>query len=82
MYRELAVNLQIRPGQRLKRYRPEKLILASAINVSGLVSSIDFMLDRLSDVRAFRTRNLIDDYNRGTMGLEVDFSMLTPRVTR
>ncbi len=36
---------------------------------------MDFMHDQLSDGRCFRLRNVIDDYNREALGIEVDFSL-------
>ena len=36
--------------------------------------SMDFMADRLGDGRAFRLLNVLDDFNREGLGIEVDFS--------
>ena len=44
--------------------------------------SMDFMHDALSDCRAFRTFNVLDDYNREGLGIEVDFSLPASRVIR
>ncbi len=38
------------------------------------------MHDRLEDDRAFRLLNVIDDYNREGLGIEVDFSLPAERV--
>ena len=38
--------------------------------------SMDFMYDQLSDGRSFRTFNVIDDYNREGLSIEVDFFYL------
>ena len=35
---------------------------------------MDFMADRLGDGRAFRLLNVLDDFNREGLGIEVDFS--------
>jgi len=43
---------------------------------------MDFMSDALRDGRTIRTFNVIDDYNREGLGIEVDFSLPAPRVTR
>ena len=43
---------------------------------------MDFMADRLSDGRAFRLLNVLDDFNREGLGIEVDFSLPAERVTR
>lgn len=43
---------------------------------------MDFMHDQLIDGRSFRTFNVIDDFNREGLGIEVDFSLPAPRVIR
>ena len=43
---------------------------------------MDFMADRLADGRAFRLLNVLDDYNREGLGIEVDFSLSAERVVR
>jgi putative transposase len=79
IYCELALNLRIKPRQRLKREKPEDLAVPDAPNT---VWSMDFMADRLADGRAFRLLNVLDDYNREGLGLEVDFSLSAERVVR
>ncbi len=44
--------------------------------------SLDFTSDRLTDGRKFRTLNVLDDYNREALGIEVDYSLPAQRVTR
>lgn len=44
--------------------------------------SMDFMSDALTDGRRFRTLNVIEDWNREVLGLEVDFSLPAARVVR
>ena len=46
------------------------------------VWSIDFMSDGLTDGRSFRTFNVIDDFNREGLAIEVDFSLPSLRVVR
>jgi putative transposase len=46
------------------------------------VWSMDFMHDQLSDGRSFRLFNVIDDYNREALGMEIDFSLPSERVIR
>jgi putative transposase len=46
------------------------------------VWSMDFMYDQLADGRSIRTLNLIDDFNREALGIEVDFSLPSDRVVR
>jgi putative transposase len=43
---------------------------------------MDFMSDRLVDGRRFRLLNIIDDYNRESLWIEVDTSLPSPRVIR
>ncbi len=40
------------------------------------------MADRLENTRAFRLFNVLDDFNREGLGIEVDFSLPTTRVIR
>jgi putative transposase len=79
LYRELELNLRIKPKKRLVRERPEPLAVPETINQ---VWSMDFMHDRLEDGRAFRLLNVIDDFNREGLGIEVDFSLPAERVIR
>jgi len=79
IYRELELNLRIKPKKRLVREKPEELQQPEAINECW---SMDFMHDQLSDGRSFRTFNVIDDYNREGLCIEVDFSLPTERVIR
>eukprot|EP01037_Dinobryon_pediforme_P019755 gene19755-20225_t len=79
IYRELELNLRIKPRKRLKREKPEALAVPERPN---RVWSMDFMADRLGDGRAFRLLNVLDDFNREGLGIEVDFSLPTERVIR
>ena len=79
IYRELELNLRIKPKRRLKRDRPDALSVPRQINDTW---SMDFMHDRLCDGRSFRTFNVIDDYNREGLGIDVDFSLPSLRVIR
>jgi len=79
IYRELELNLRIKPKRRLKRDRPDELAVPRQINEMW---SMDFMHDSLCDGRSFRTFNVIDDYNREGLGIEVDLSLPALRVIR
>lgn len=79
IYRELELNLRIKPKKRLVREKPQPLAVPDAINQ---VWSMDFMHDQLSDGRSIRLFNVIDDFNREGLGIEVDFSLPSERVTR
>jgi putative transposase len=79
IYRELELNLRIKPKRRLKRDKPDSLSAPQAINQ---VWSMDFMSDSLADGRSLRTFNVIDDYNREALAIDVDLSMPSLRVIR
>lgn len=79
IYRELELNLRIKPRKRLVRERPQPLVVPEAINH---VWSMDFMHDQLSDGRNFRLFNVLDDFNREGLGIEVDLSLPAARVIR
>ena len=79
IYRELELNLRIKPRRRLMREKPEALAVPLDLNQ---VWSMDFMHDQLYDGRSFRLFNVIDDFNRESLGIEVDFSLPSERVIR
>ena len=92
IYCALELNLRIKPRNRLKRDKPDVLAVPDAPNVT---KSMDFMADRLGpsrrmrafacramDGRAFRLLNVLDDFNREGLGIEVDFSLPAERVIR
>jgi putative transposase len=43
---------------------------------------MDFMHDQLSDGRSVRLLNVIDDFNREALAIDVDFSLSASRVVR
>jgi len=63
----------------LVRVKPEALAVPDTINHTW---SMDFMHDQLSDGRCFRLLNVIDDFNREALGIEVDFSVPSELVIR
>lgn len=79
LYRLLELNLRIKPRKRLVPDKPQPLSVPQAVNQ---VWSMDFMHDQLEDGRSFRLLNIIDDFNREALGIEVDFSLPTLRVIR
>ncbi len=60
-------------------YKPEPLEVSDGINKMW---SMDFMHDQLGNGRSFRLLNVIDDYNRDGLDIEIDFSLPSERVTR
>lgn len=79
IYRELELNLRIKPKRRLKRAKPDKLLVPNRVNQ---VWSMDFMNDSLIDGKKFRTFNVIDDFNREGLCIEADYSLPSARVIR
>jgi len=79
IYRELELNMRIKPRKRLQREKPEPLAVPDAPNE---VWSMDFMADQLADGRSFRTLNVLDDFNREGLAIEVAFSLPSERVVR
>ena len=61
------------------REKPEPLTVPELPNE---VWSMDFMHDQLGNGRSFRLFNVLDDYNREGLGIEVDFSLPSARVIR
>src|SRR5476649_1781368 len=79
IYRELELNLRIKPRKRIVREKPEPLAVPEATNQCW---SMDFMHDQLADGRSFRVFNLIDDFNREALSMEIDLSLPAERVVR
>ena len=79
IYRQLELNLRIKPKRRLKRAAPEPLTIPES---SNQVWSMDFMHDQLEDGRCFRVFNVIDDFNRESLDMEIDLSLPAGRVIR
>ena len=79
IYCELELNLRVKPKKRLKRAKPDALAVPDAPNHTW---SMDFMADQSADGRCIRTLNVLDDFNREGLGIEVDFSLPAERVIR
>lgn len=79
IYRALKLNLRVNRGKRLPKRSPLPLQQTGQLNECW---SVDFMSDALFNGRRFRTLNVIDDFNREALAIEVDTSLPTVRVTR
>lgn len=79
IYCNLALNLRRKPKKRLPARGVQVLVQPAQANQSW---SLDFMSDSLSDGRAFRTLNVLDDYNREALWIEVDSSLPAEHVIR
>lgn len=79
IYCELELNLRIKPKKRLKRDKPEPLAVPGRPSETW---SVDFMADQLADSRSIRTSNVLDDFNREDLAIDVDFSLPAERGVR
>jgi putative transposase len=79
LYRKLELQLKNRKGK--KRINVTRIPQAAATQ-SNEVWSIDFMFDRLEDVRKIKILTTVDDCSKKTPGLLVDFSITGARLVR
>jgi putative transposase len=79
VYTDMKLNIRRRSKKRLPARIKQPLIVPTEPN---MVWSIDFMSDSLMDSRKFRLLNVIDDFNRESLAVEVDTSLPSLRVIR
>lgn len=79
VYTRMGLNIRRRSRKRLPARVKQALVQPTA---PDQVWSIDFMHDTLWDGRSYRLLNVIDDYNRQILWIEVDTSLPTLRVIR
>jgi len=79
IYRELELNLRIKPRKRIVREKPQPLTVPQTINQTW---SMDFMHDQLEDGRSYRLLNILDDCNREGLAIEAGLSLPAERVIR
>jgi putative transposase len=79
VYREAG--LQVRRRRRTRITHGERMPLPRPSG-RGERWSMDFMRDTLADGRAFRTLNIVDDFSRECLAIEVDRSLPGARVVR
>jgi putative transposase len=79
VYKVLGMNLRRKHKRRLPDRVKEPLEQPRSVNQSW---SMDFMSDVLTNGKRFRTFNIIDDYNREALAIEVDTSLPAARVKR
>ena len=77
VYKKLGLSIKRKCKKRLPARVKEPL---EAPNTFGVTWSMDFMTDVLSNQTKFRTFNIIDDYNREVLFIEVDYSLKSSRV--
>lgn len=79
IYRKMRLNIR----RRAKRRLPERVKVPLTLPTSpNQMWSIDFMSDSLQDGRRIRLFNVIDDFSRESLAIEVDTSLPTLRVIR
>ncbi|CBA21966.1 putative transposase insK [Erwinia amylovora] len=79
IYCLLKLNFRRKGKQRLQVRNPSPLATPEALNQSW---SVDFMHDALVCGRRFRTFNVVDDFNREALSIEIDLNLPAPRVVR
>ena len=79
VYCYLGLNLRVKPRKRLPVRDPRPLQVPETANVSW---SLDFMHDSLANGCPIRALNIIDDFNREGLWIEVDTSIPSARVIR
>jgi putative transposase len=79
VYKENEFQLKHRKKQRIEASERKPMPTSRKLNE---VWSIDFMSDSLSNGRKFRTFNVLDDFNRESLTIEVDTSLPSARVIR
>lgn len=78
-YCELNLNLKKKPKKRLAPRTLQSLTQTERPNTCW---SLDYMSDALMTGKRFRTANVIDDYNREGLGINVSFSLPSRRITQ
>lgn len=79
VYTALKLNLRRKAKRRLPSRTPEPLATPNALGKSW---SMDFMSDSLHNKVRFRTLNVIDDFNREVLGIDIAVSIPSLRVIR
>jgi putative transposase len=79
VYTNMKLNIRRRAKRRLPERVKQPLVIAAAPNETW---SMDFMSESLVDGRKFRLLNVIDDFNRESLAIEVDTSLPSLRVIR
>ena len=79
VYRVLGLNIRVKPKKRLPVRDPLPLIAPAEANICW---SLDFMHDSLANGRTIRTFNIIDEFNREGLWIEIDTSIPAARVVR
>ena len=79
VYCEMGLNMHRKPKKRLPARAAQALVVPRQPDQTW---SLDFMSDSLANGRTFRTLNVIDDFNREALWIEVDTSLPAERVVQ
>ena len=77
VYRSLGMARRRKMKRRIPNPDKQMLLQPTRPNITW---SLDFMEDRLENGRKFRTLNILDDFNREALAIEVDYSFPSLKV--
>lgn len=79
VYRQLQLNMRRKGKRRLPSRAPVRLEAQTVVNGCW---SVDFMSDALMHGQRFRTFNVLDDFSREVLAVEVDTNLPAARIIR